>query len=89
MEYVRNQNFEKPVVFFYGEVPLRVDFLTKVNLINFNDAWKKRRLWTVEDIQIPIVDYEDLILTKITTGRTKDKLDIEELQKINQKKKAN
>ena len=37
-------------------------------------------------MQIPIVDYESLILTKISTGRTKDKLDIEELQKINQGK---
>jgi predicted nucleotidyltransferase len=80
-------DFTKAQVFFMGEPPLRIDFLTNVNIVNFDEAWKKRQFWQVENFQIPVVDYEHLILTKFTTGRTKDKLDLEELQKINQSKK--
>ena len=68
-----------------GEQPLRVDFLTKVNLVEFDDAWNKKRYFQLKNQNVPVVDYEHLILTKISTGRTKDKLDIEELQKINKK----
>jgi nucleotidyltransferase DUF2204 len=80
-------DFTKEQVFFMGEPPLRIDFLTKVNIVNFEEAWKKKQFWQLENFQIPVVDYEHLILTKFTTGRTKDKLDLEELQKINQSKK--
>ena len=86
IENIRIQNFEKALVFFHGEVPLRIDFLTQVNSVNFDDAWEKRKIFKLKEIQIPIVDYDFLILTKISTGRTKDKLDLEELQKVNQVK---
>lgn len=79
-------DFTKPQTFFMGEVPLRIDFLTVVNQVNFDEAWKKRKEWPVENFLVPVVDYDHLILTKISTGRTKDKLDLEELQKINQGK---
>ena len=80
-------DFTKPQVFHIGEEPLRIDFLTKVNIVNFNDAWDNRKYWPLGNIEVPIVDYNHLILTKIATDRTKDKLDVEELQKINQFRK--
>ena len=79
-------DFTKPQTFFMGEVPLRIDFLTVVNQVNFDEAWKKRKEWPLENFLIPVVDYDHLILSKISTGRTKDKLDLEELQKVNQVK---
>ena len=69
-----------------GEAPLRIDFLTNVNLVDFDEAWKKRKEWPLENYLVPVVDYDHLILTKISTGRTKDKLDLEELPKINKYK---
>lgn len=81
---IKELDFTQAQVISTGEEPLRIDFLTKVNLVDFDEAWQKRKHFPVENLQVPIVDYEHLILTKITTGRTKDKLDIEELQKINQ-----
>ena len=68
-----------------GEGPMRIDFFTEVNLVNFDDAWEKRVEWPLENYKVPVVNYQDLILTKFNTGRTKDKHDLEELQKINQK----
>lgn len=85
IEKIKQINFKNAQVISLGEQPLRVDFLTKVNLVEFDDAWNKKRYFQLKNQNVPVVDYEHLILTKISTGRTKDKLDIEELQKINKK----
>ena len=36
---------------------------------------------------MPVIHYHHLLLTKIATGRAKDKADIEELERINKYKK--
>jgi len=38
---------------------------------------------------VPVIQYHHLILTKITTGRAKDKADIEELQRIHKYRSDN
>ncbi len=83
IDTISQLDFTQPQTIFMGEPPLRIDFLTKVNIVDFNEAWEKRIEWPLENILVPVVDYEHLILSKISTGRTKDKLDLEELQKIN------
>ncbi len=84
---INKLDFTKAQVLFVGKEPVRMDFLTKVNIVNFDEAWGKRKYWLVENLQVPLVDYDHLILTKFATGRTKDKQDLEELQKINKHKK--
>ena len=79
-------DFSEAQTISIGEQPLRIDFLTKVNLVKFDEAWEKRVEWPIGICKVPIVDYHHLILTKFNTGRTKDKLDVEELQKINKNK---
>lgn len=86
IEIIDTQNFEDPLVFFHGKPPLRIDFITKVNLVDFNKAWQERNILQLQNLSIPVVNYEHLILTKISVGRAKDKQDVEELQKINQGK---
>ena len=86
IESINTLNFEKAQVFFIGEVPLRIDFLTKVNIVDFEDAWKKKNFLSLDELNIPVIDYEHLVLSKISTGRTRDKLDLEELQKVRRHK---
>ena len=86
VDEIRKLDFTLAQVISMGEPPLRIDFLTQVNLVNFNDAWKKKNMLEVKNFLLPVVDYDHLILTKINTGRPKDKLDLDELQKINDKK---
>jgi len=83
---IKNEIFPVTDVISIGEPPLRIDFLTKVNLVEFSDAWPKRNFLKVNNLELPIVDYHSLILMKMTTSRGKDKIDIEELQKIHQRK---
>ena len=83
IEEIEKLDFTLPQVVSIGELPLRVDFLTKVNLVNFDEAWQKRKAFPLKNFVLPVVDYHHLILTKFNTGRPKDKLDIDELQRIN------
>ena len=87
VDEIRKLDFTLAQVISMGEPPLRIDFLTQVNLVNFNEAWKRKNMLEVKNILLPVVDYDHLILTKINTGRPKDKLDIDELQKINDLKR--
>lgn len=79
-------DFTKAQVISIGEPPLRVDFLTRVNLVNFDDAWQKKRMLPLNNMQLPVVDYDHLITMKFNTGRAKDKIDLDVLQRINRKK---
>ena len=73
-------------MFFVGEVPRRIDFLTKVTGIGFDEAFAAANHFAIEGGQVPVIQYHHLILTKMTTGRAKDKADIEELQRIHKYK---
>jgi hypothetical protein len=87
VEKIRALNFEDAQVISIGEPPLQIDFITKVNLVSFDEAWEKRVFFPLKKFQLPVVYYHHLITMKFNTGRPKDKLDLEQLQKINQGKK--
>lgn len=74
-------------VFSVGEPPRRIDFLTKVTGVKFDEAIAAANHFAIEGGQVPVIQYHHLILTKMTTGRAKDKADIEELQRIRKYKK--
>jgi hypothetical protein len=82
IDYIRSIDFSKPEVFCIGEPPVRTDFLTKVSILSFDEAYSEKITGDIEGMQIPVLQINHLILTKISNNRIKDKLDIEELQKI-------
>ena len=75
-------NFTDTNMFFIGESPEKIDFLTHVQNVIWDEAIRNVRYLPFENIQVPVVGYHDLILMKISSDRLKDKADIEELQKI-------
>jgi predicted nucleotidyltransferase len=75
-------NFEKPIAFHFWQEPARVDCLTHISGVSFEEAYKQKVVTDVEGLLVPFINYNHLILSKITTNRLKDKADIEELQKI-------
>lgn len=89
IEQLRMIDLGKAVpVFFIGKSPRQIDFVTTVSNVVFDEAAKNATYFRLEDIQIPVIHYNDLILSKMLTGRTKDKADIEELQRINKYRKG-
>lgn len=80
-------DFSQPQVFYFGESPKRIDFLTKIQHVNFLEAFDQSSYFPISNQQVKIINYHHLITSKMSTGRLKDKADVEELQKINSKRK--
>lgn len=64
-----------------GREPSKIEILTQVDGLVFKDSFKKRNYFKVHTLEIPYIDFEDLIINKIATGRFKDLADIEQLKK--------
>ena len=65
---------------------LRLDIMTSVKGLentNFDELLKKAYIVEINEIPIYFLDYKNLIISKKAANRPKDKLDIEELEKIN------
>ena len=50
-------------------------------VLNFSDSFARKEVVTLKEIDIPFINYDDLILDKKTNARAKDKSDIEELKR--------
>lgn len=88
VQAISKVDFTKGIVFHFGEPPKRVDFLTHISNVKFDEAWEAKQLLPVENIGVPVLHLNHLILSKISNSRTKDKADVEELQRINKNKKG-
>lgn len=87
IEHVEQLDFTKHLAFHFWEEPERVDCLTYISNVTFKDAYDQKIVSDIEGILIPIIHYNHLIQSKISSNRLKDKADVEELQKINKFKK--
>lgn len=67
-------------VFQIGVPPSRVDILTGVSGVQFDDAWPRRVALDVEGAAVAVIGREDFIRNKRATGRPKDLADIESLE---------
>ena len=79
---IRPDTFSKPdVIFQIGVVPRRIDVITSITGVSFQDAWAHRQMRRVEELDLPVLSIDDLILNKSATGRPKDKVDLKWLEK--------
>jgi predicted nucleotidyltransferase len=76
-------DFTSIVVFHFGMPPERIDFLTKVPGVNFDDAFAKKEFMNINGRDVPVLRLDDLIVAKLLAGRPQDKADVEMLQQIN------
>ena len=64
-----------------GMPPRRIDILTQLSGVVFEDAWKGRTTRTVAGLEIPFLGKAALMQNKKATNRPKDIADIQELEK--------
>ena len=86
LEKIKALNFTTVIAFHVGVEPTKIDFISKISNIDFDSASKNAAYFPMQNFQIPILNLNDLILSKISTNRPKDKADIDELQKIHRMK---
>ena len=86
---LNDMNFVEHFAFSLGTEPQKIEFINYINLVSFDEAFHNKVIFDFEGLTIPFINIRELILSKINTGRKKDEADVEELQKIINKKKKN
>ena len=68
------------VVIQLGYEPNRVDFMTRIDGIEFVEAYPRRVMRAFAGLELPVIDRDSLIKNKRAAGRARDLADAEELQ---------
>jgi hypothetical protein len=64
-----------------GVEPCRIDILTGIDGVEFDEAWQKKVSISISEMEIHVLSIEDLLKNKLATHRDKDRGDIAWLQK--------
>jgi len=70
----------KDKVIQIGESPLRIDILTSIDGVNFDEAWQRKVTGKYRDQVLYFISKEDFIKNKKASGRKKDLDDLNELE---------
>ncbi|HEY5906394.1 MAG TPA: hypothetical protein VIZ31_00045, partial [Vicinamibacteria bacterium] len=77
---VRKEDLIRPdVVVQIGMPPRRIDVLTSISGVEFDEAWAGRVTHEVGGLAVPFLGRAELVRNKRASGRTKDRADLEAL----------
>lgn len=82
MESVSAKDFESDdTVFQVGVPPLRLDILSGISGVSFNEAWPHRETGLVEGLSVCYIGREQFLKNKRATGRPKDLADVDDVER--------
>ncbi|HEU0143538.1 MAG TPA: nucleotidyltransferase [Nitrososphaera sp.] len=82
VSHLSEEDFTAPdVIVQLGVEPCRIDLLTGIDGVGFDEAWQNKVSIIIDDLEIDILSKEDLLRNKLATGRDKDQGDIIWLEK--------
>jgi len=64
-----------------GVAPNRIDLLTSLTGVTFEEAWDRRVQGDLDGVRVAFLSRETLIKNKRATGRTQDAADVENLER--------
>ncbi len=76
LDLKREDLLRTDTVFQIGVVPGRIDLLTGVTGVGFEEAWASRISVIVEGRQVPVIGFGELLRNKEATGRPQDLADV-------------
>lgn len=59
-----------------GHAPKRIDLLTSIDGVDFDECWATRREIDIEGTAVPFIDVEHLVANKRASGRPQDVADV-------------
>ena len=78
---LNQSDFTKPGnVIQLGYPPLRIDLLTEIDGVTFEESFRNRKEVTIEDLTVNFIGYNDLLKNKKESGRPRDIDDIDNLK---------
>lgn len=70
---------QKDQVVQLGVAPNRIDLLTFLSGVSFEEAWASREIGEIGDLKVPFISRALLKQNKLATGRSQDLADLEHL----------
>jgi hypothetical protein len=71
------------IVFQIGVEPCRIDILTTISGVQFETAWDRRLSIEIDGVSLFVIGREDLLVNKRASGRPKDMVDADTLDRNN------
>lgn len=83
MDRLTIDDFQNPdMVVQIGVVPHRIDMITAIEGVDFDEAWGRRVTGDFDGVFAPVISAADMIVNKQSTGRAKDQGDAERLKEL-------
>jgi len=73
---------EEEMVVEIGREPLKIQVLTGIDGVTYEECWKERKEVEISGSVVPFIGMESLLRNKGASPRAKDKIDLEELKRI-------
>ena len=74
---ITEKDFLQPgITFQIGVAPRRIDIVTDISGVQFEDAYPRRISANLEGISVPVIGRADLVANKKAAGRGRDLLDV-------------
>ena len=64
------------LIFQIGVAPRRIDVITSIDAVDFDDAWANRVQAPIQGMTVPVLGRGELVRNKRSTGRPKDAADV-------------
>lgn len=74
-DLAREDLLRPDTVFQVGVAPGRIDLLTGLTGLTFEEAWPARMTTSIEGVTVPVIGREELLRNKEATGRPQDLAD--------------
>lgn len=71
---------DEDVVVQLGYAPKRIELLTTIDGVQFEDCWDRRISIDLDGVPVPFISPEDLITNKLASGRPQDAADVAALR---------
>lgn len=75
----------KQTVLRMGLPPNRLEVISEIAGVEFQDCFQRRQIMNIEGIDVPVISLDDLIRNKQSTGRHQDQADVEHLKRRGEK----
>jgi hypothetical protein len=87
ISHIKSLDFSKANAFHIGSDEEKIDFLTLIGGVKYEEAEKQCLFLEISNNRIPVIHYHHLIRNKELSARPKDLADVNELREINKFRK--
>jgi hypothetical protein len=79
---IKAADFLEPgIVVQLGRPPYRIDLLTSIDGVGFDQAWAGKEVAKLDDVPVPVIGKAELILNKRASARAQDLADLEKIDR--------